>query len=254
VIIRTLDNTSKFLRRNLKRGGGEVDPITYPINSVRSPFVNADFEYWLERGKNFANTNPVSEMILRGNIVNTSNTSSQNPAMVFSNGTGTASLAGVGFRLNQSRGIAFWLYKQNKSDSYQGIITKDSISTREWQIIYWNDGSAFQGQLVLSVFNSSPSVIFQIGSALTENTWQHWVFNYDHSTATVTLYKNGVSVGSGVITGTPNSTAQNIVLGAFGDISNTMLGYMSQVILANRTFTVSEINTLYNSGNGYFTI
>jgi hypothetical protein len=254
MIIRTLDYTSKFFRRNLKRGGVEAStPITYPINSVRSPFVNSDFLYWIERGKNFANTNSINEINLRGNIAGIS---SQNPAM-FLNLPGLInpiSLLGQGFNLNQDRAIAFWVYKQPAAGNYQAVVTKDSIRIREWQITYINDGSAFQGQLVLSVFNSSPSIIFQIGSALTENTWQHWVFNYAHSTATVTLYRDGVSVGSGVITGSPAVTLQNVWLGAFGDVSNGMTGYMSQVILANRTFTVSEINTLYNSGNGYFTI
>jgi hypothetical protein len=253
VIIRTLDNTSKFLRRNLKRGGGKVDPITYPINSVRSPFINGDFAYWIERGKSLANANDINNCVL---FYRSPVTASQAPVMRFGSGGISMSLAAASsFNLNADRSISFWLNKKSHPRQFQAVVTKDNIATfREWQIIYLNDGSGLQGQLVLSVFNSTPAIIFQVGAALSEYAWQHWVFNYQHSTATVTIYRNGVSVASRTITGTPNTTPQAVFLGAFGDDTNQMDGYISQIILANRTFTVSEINTLYNSGNGYFTI
>jgi hypothetical protein len=254
VIIRTLDYTSKFLRRNLRRGGNAVDPITYPINSVRSPFVNSDFLCWYERGKNFANNNAINGMSLSYGA----SSNGQAPSMAFNNTTLQLNNS-TDFSFNQDRGISFWLYNNTTSNNYQAILNKyqSTSSGKEWVIYYINDSGhpAYQ-KIYLQILNSSASEIFSITGASSILTWEHWTFNYTNSTKTVEMFKNGSFSASGSFVGTPAIHPAALI--QFGGIVGTSVNnancFLSQVILANRTFTSSEVSTLYNSGSGYFTI
>jgi hypothetical protein len=253
MIIRNIDYVSKFLRTNLKRGGGEAAPppsITYPINSVRSPFSNSDFVYWLERGKNFANNNSIGQVLL------TASGNGQSPDMRFDNSFATLNSANT-FHFTQNRAISLWLYLIGTSNPYHGVICKDSIGsgTREWNLTYINDASPLQGKIGWAVWSAGGSIICQLSANLTLNTWQHWLLNYDHASTTFTLYRNGGLQDTQSISGSYNSNSGVATfLGGFTNASNFMNGYLNQVILANRKFTTDEIALLYNSGSGYFTI
>jgi hypothetical protein len=232
-------------------GGGE---ITYPINSVRSPFDSADFLYWLERGKNFANSNYYSESRLINTIPSNDGRS---PSLYFNSSWVDLTNANA-YSFTQDRGISIWLNKQGNGNSYQGIVCKDNVSNpgREWQLTYINDGSGLQGKLGLFVFNSSGGIIAQVSATLTESVFQHWLLNYDHATTTWTLYRNGTLQDTQVLSGSYNSTSTKVTLGTFSSNSTSlsMQGTISQCILANRKFTPTEIALLYSSGDGYFTI
>lgn len=255
MIIRNIDHVSKFLRKNLKRGGGDVapvEPISYPINTVRSPFDSADFLYWLERGKNFANTNHGDLPLLTSAPAGTG---WQNPVLRLASGSYGLLSASSSFNFNQDRSIAMWLWHGSTSAStYSVCLTKDSTSGsgREYVFGYNNAGMTF---LVINTFSN---VILNLSSATTSNTWEFWIINYINSTGVFSLYKNTVLQSSGTVSGTYNVSSTNIHLGQFAPpslpTSSNPDGYLSQLILCNRALTTTEIATLYNSGSGYFTI
>ncbi len=198
-------------------GGG----ITYPINSVRSPFSNGDFLYWLERGKNFANTNsPVGVELLY-----TAASNGQLPEMRFNN-TMTQLNNSASFSFTQDRGVSFWFFNNGSLNSYQSPLNKylSTSSGQEWTFFYVNNsGDSNHQKIGFYLLNSSASVILNIAASASLEVYEHWVLNYDHTTTLFTLYKNGISVASGTPSGTPATFSGNVHMGGVVSSSSNFI-------------------------------
>lgn len=223
-------------------GGG----ITFPINSVRSPFTNSDFTLWFERGKNFANSNFMSPITMFSS-------NSGYPNLQLGAAGSTVSNSN-GFTFRQDRAISFWLNFSRNSNLVQVIVCKENDTSYEWIIWYDTRTGPDLGKITLFVFDSSANLLCRLGQTVTAGTYQHWVWNYTHSSQTFDLYLNGAYQSSATISGTYNVTSNPVVVATKPPYSFFSQGFISQLILANRKLTTTEISTLYNSGNGFFII
>jgi hypothetical protein len=235
-------------------GGGSL-----PINSVPSPFINSDCHFWFERGiKNLANTfiglssgTPI-QSYMGGNTQTTA-------LKFFSSNANTLAVDSSASFLNFSsnRALSIWWLQESASNAYHGICAKDdntSLTNREWNLTYINDGSALNGKIVFTVWNSDGVAILSLADTTvsTLSVFTHWVVT--RSGSTFTLFKNGAAIASGSLSGAYNSTPMPIFLADFASRAVPGKGDCSQFIGFNRALTLSEIADLYNSGNGLFSL
>jgi hypothetical protein len=85
-------------------------------------------------------------------------------------------------------------------------------------------------------------------------TWHHWVFVYTAASPSVTIYKDGSSVGvtNTLLQSTSifDSTADFIVGGKFTGTTENLDGSIDELGLWKRTLSSTEVTSLYNSGSG----
>ena len=93
----------------------------------------------------------------------------------------------------------------------------------------------------------SPSYL-RADTAVTEDTWTHIVITW--AGANTTFYINGVINGSHVTDITTFPTMGTFALGQAFTITTTSNMYLDEVGIWNRTLSNSEINDLYNNGDG----
>jgi len=231
-------------------GGGSL-----PISSVPSPFSNADCDFWFERGiKNLASTS----IGLSGGIpLQSYFANKQETFLNFPYSSSLAVDSSAGFlNFSADRAFSIWWLQRSSSNSYHAICAKDLISTpnREWNLTYIKDGSALDGRIVFTVWDSNSAGILSLAdtSVSALSVFTHWVVN--RSGSTFTLYKNGSAIASNSLSGTYNSTSQLIYLADFATRTIVGNGCCSQFIGFNRALSGSEISALYNGGNGLFSL
>ena len=119
----------------------------------------------------------------------------------------------------------------DSDDSYNFFLDNSTVTSG---IRYWpNAGNA------LSVAN-----------CVTLNEWANFVAV--HSGSNVTIYKNGVSIGTSGSFSTLPSTSSGITIGNSNDGDRTFQGKISQVLVYNKALTAAEVEQNYNALKGRF--
>ena len=112
-----------------------------------------------------------------------------------------------------------------------------------------NDGwritnSTGTGQITASV--DEVDVTMDVGDALSTGTSYHIAVVFDRD-GDLTIYKNGVSVKSGDISGDDMAITIALYLGrqSYSDV-NDFTGSMTNIIIFNKVLTVTQIQQMYN--------
>jgi hypothetical protein len=92
------------------------------------------------------------------------------------------------------------------------------------------------------------TTVRRIDNQVTLNTWQHFAISHNGSTATVTFYKNGASIGSSGSTLAPvAATGSSVCVGNNFAGQFNFDGTIGTVRVYNRAITATEIAQIYNS-------
>ncbi len=141
--------------------------------------------------------------------------------------------------------LSFWVYPTNANitfPDFDGFAGFRNNTNADFYIVQ---------HLALGVearFRNSAGTNYDIVvSNLVLNTWQHYVMTYNGST--LTLYRNGISVGSTPATGTITSTSQTLYMGNL-DYQGTNFyhkGKLDEVSLWNKALTAQEVTCIFNN-------
>lgn len=149
--------------------------------------------------------------------------------------------------------FSFWLKLNNQTD--QWLVNKRGVAsgTDEYQVVY------YQGKLSLWLFSSNNANYINcvMTSALLSSTQYYITATYDGSETTsgLKIYVNGVlqtttNTLTGTYTGMPNGIVP-VVIGKTGWGNLFYLnGTIDETAIYNIALTQTEIDLLYNSGNG----
>ena len=85
----------------------------------------------------------------------------------------------------------------------------------------------------------------RFNNQVTTNTWQH--FAVTHSGSTVTIYKNGTSIGSSTITAPSSASGIEAIIGNNTAGTNNFDGKIATCRVYNQVLSASEIKKLYTS-------
>ncbi len=124
-------------------------------------------------------------------------------------------------------------------------------------IAWWQDIASVESGDVLSFGNfrariSSGFVTItpnidgspNIGTTITQNEWEHFVFTYDGSNPR--LYKNGSQVDVVAVSGTFNESSQTAYIGTFQNTNQYLSGSLDEIKIYARTLSAAEVLALYN--------
>ena len=87
-------------------------------------------------------------------------------------------------------------------------------------------------------------------TGLSNGNWFHLVGTYDASTNSIKTYINNVASGTGVNSFTIGTTDEFDV-GRLNLGGSTYDGIIDEISIWNKVLTISDINELYNNGNGF---
>lgn len=122
------------------------------------------------------------------------------------------------------------------------FISKVGLNSLEYQV-----GTAGSNLRMLIGNGSTAWIVNPIAGTFVANTWNHAVFTYNGTNATI--YLNGTSVGTG--TGSITTSATNQVqIGNNSPYGELMSGGLSSVGFWKKALTASEVTQLFNSGAG----
>ena len=138
--------------------------------------------------------------------------------------------------------MSCWIYP-TKNGGPNGIVGFRNNVNADFYLLQLNNTS-----MECRFRNSSGTVFDIVYTGYTLNQWQHYVFTYDGST--LTLYKNGVSVGTQAASGSITTTTENLLIGnLIWQTSNFQYGgRVDEVSLWDKTLSASEVNCIYNYG------
>ena len=148
---------------------------------------------------------------------------------------------------NKNLSISFWVYPENTSPSFpnfDGIAGFRNNSNADFYILQLSATS------VEARFRNSSNTNYDIVySGLVLNDWNHFVFTYNSST--LTLYHNGVSVGTQSASGSITNTTEAFYIGnlLFQTTNFYLDGKMDDVALWSKSLSASEVTALYNNCN-----
>lgn len=146
------------------------------------------------------------------------------------------------FNTNNIISASAWCYPTTNT-RYEPILTKYSLldSTKGWEMS--NNAGTPRCILRGSLLNVTGS------SGFTLNAWNHIAFTYNGTT--LTLYLNGVSVGTNTGSSTTDSSV-NIRIGTRNDGNATdwFTGNIDECCFWNRALSADEVKDLYLNGNG----
>lgn len=96
--------------------------------------------------------------------------------------------------------------------------------------------------------NSSGTNYDIVGTGMQLNTWQHYAMTYNGTT--LTLYRNGASIGSISASGSISSTTVEMTIGSVNFTGNNFFtdGRIDEVSLWNKGLTAAEVSCIYNYG------
>jgi len=95
----------------------------------------------------------------------------------------------------------------------------------------------------------APNDLLTWADAITYNAWNHLVFAFDDSEKTITLYKNGVNLGT---QSAPNTSFSDSGSYIFSNIGNYTGGHyplnakFDEIAIWNRALSAQEILEIYN--------
>ena len=146
---------------------------------------------------------------------------------------------------NQNLSLSFWVYPTNPSPNFpnfDGFAGFRNNTNADFYILHLNTSS------VEARFRNSSGVNYDIVfSGVVLNAWNHFAMTYDGST--LTLYHNGVSVGTQVASGNITGTAETLYLGnlPFQGSNFYLNGQLDDACLWSKSLSSTEISTLYNA-------
>lgn len=144
--------------------------------------------------------------------------------------------------------ISAWI-KRNVFNDYGGIMSKSDGSSR-WDFEFFMCGdSQCGGSNTLGFYTDSPGGNTFSSGQITDSNWHHVVVT--RNTSTLTFYIDGVSAGTGTVSGAFNNNNDPIRIGTDGPAWNPIAefnGSMDEVRLYNRGLSVSEVKKLYETG------
>ena len=156
-------------------------------------------------------------------------------------------------KLAQNFSTNAWFYATDSSNplGLMGRTSDDGTTNRDWRLWY-GAGDSNPGTLYEFIERDTDSTTrFTTGNLKRSNKWT--MITITHNVSGIYLYENGTYISSTL--GTWNiPVAGNFRLGwacgAFGGGCHEFEGRVDEVGYWNRTLTPSEVNQLYNSGNG----
>lgn len=146
---------------------------------------------------------------------------------------------------NQNISISLWVYPTNAAPNYpnlDGFAGIRNNSNADFYLIQIGSST------VEARFRNSSGTNYDIlFTSLTLNSWNHFVFTYNGST--LTLYHNGVSVGTQAATGTITSTTETLHIGSvpFNNTNFLLNGQLDDVCLWSKSLSANEVSILYNA-------
>jgi hypothetical protein len=142
----------------------------------------------------------------------------------------------------QAFSFSVWFNVSNVSGT-KYLIGKSAFSFLEYGLCV--NGAAIQ--MLLGNNSSGWVIVAQSATPVTANTWNHAVFTYNGTTATI--YLNGASVGNASGSITTSGTGE-FGIGTSPNYGQNWAGSISSVGFWKRALTASEVTALWNNGAG----
>ena len=145
--------------------------------------------------------------------------------------------------------ISCWINPTDITDSTMLGAWHGSLSNSE-VLLYSIQGT---NKLNASIKDGSNNRAFISSASISANEWTHAVMTYDGSNQKVKLYINGAldSEHTSNVPSTLNSSSNvPIIIGAHSALVNFFAGAMNQLLVYSDVLSLTEIQTLYNSGSG----
>jgi hypothetical protein len=127
--------------------------------------------------------------------------------------------------------IEFWVYPTSTTNSLDAVFGYGNFTT-----MFYHNTSTW----TLEVSNNGSSNQVLLTSPYSANTWAY--FAITRSGNTVTLYKDGVSQGTGTITGSVNTSGKTLYVGNNSGNTQSFTGYIQDLRITRgvaRTITAS---------------
>jgi len=132
--------------------------------------------------------------------------------------------------------ISLW-FKTDTLNVDQDILRSNNFAIHTW---------SFNNKIGCSALNAGSGGIAMANDETLSDTWYHVILRYDGSTNITEIYINGV-LQTDTASGTMGTNYGTIKL---GDYYDNFSGNIDDVRLYNSKLSISEINWLYNEGNG----
>jgi hypothetical protein len=156
--------------------------------------------------------------------------------------------------------IDAWVRANSVTGIPHPIVTKYDGSLPDPTGVSWSFTGGSDGRLAF-VVNQSVLVYRGVESnapVLTVGVWQHVAATFDSPTQAVRVYVNGVEIPSTLIVGSTtvamNDSVAPVDFGTLIDITGNLNGLwnglMDEVDIFNRALAASEIQSIYQAGNG----
>jgi len=126
--------------------------------------------------------------------------------------------------------------------------TRDCCNTNSGFQIQYNKTSPYQLSSLLWAGGTSPVASLNYAAGIAQNTWSHIALTYDGTS--LTMYKNGASIGTTTYSSTLATPSYNVFLGRMGEIpyGYTFGGKLDDARIYNRALSSTEITALYGAG------
>ncbi|GAA2385057.1 hypothetical protein Cme02nite_65490 [Catellatospora methionotrophica] len=165
--------------------------------------------------------------------------------------TGFAATTGPVLDTTKSFTVSGWI-KPNVVNKYETIIAQEGSQYSAFYLRVNGTTGKWNFALVSNVNVTSGYVYNGVeGAAAQAGAWAHLTGVYDAPTRTATLYVNGVSAGSVVVTAPGASSSGPVVLGAArsgGNRTDHVNGQIDDVTAWARTLSAAEVTALYAAG------
>jgi hypothetical protein len=165
-------------------------------------------------------------------VINNGATFVHSSSQYFSNTSSTLGLVASDFS------FSFWI-KVTSTSNYYTLISKDTSGSRGYQIYQDSNGVG------MSINGSS--LTFTAKPTLSTSVFSHIVLT--QSGTSLSIYKNGVLIGTGTGASIPSSTA-TFEIGNDSSYGDYLNGAMDEVGCWSRVLSSTEVTQLYNGGAG----
>jgi len=151
--------------------------------------------------------------------------------------------------ISGSLSIAAWIYPRSFGGGNAGrIYDKFQYSGSPAGTSFYIDNNVGTNAIGYNTGIFLETTVRRISNQVTLNTWQHFAISHNGSTATVTFYKNGASIGSSGFTFAPiAATGASVCVGNNFAGQYNFDGTIGTVRVYNRAITATEIAQIYNA-------
>jgi Concanavalin A-like lectin/glucanases superfamily len=138
-------------------------------------------------------------------------------------------------------GISIWIQALTLP-SFSAFICEFTTGAAGWILYHGSNNMTWE-----TINSSGGTTLISPGNIFADSTWYHFVVGYDGSK--IWAYQNaGTPVSASVADVSRN--ADNIVIGNYGTFNDSGDEYYDEVAYFNFMPSASQVNTLYNGGNG----